>query len=87
MAKVSDEYRITMDTDIDNAIYVHNDDGSYIRFHWTKQNVYEMQIGDGTDMEECHALTTVKENGMQYSALDWKRVEAVINFNDWYRNL
>ena len=77
MAKVSDEYRITMDTNIDNAIYVHNDDGSYIRFHRTNQNVYEIQIGDCTDMEECHALTTVKENGMQYSALDQKRAEAV----------
>ena len=33
MAKVSDYHRITMDTDIDNTIYVYNDDGSYIRFH------------------------------------------------------
>ena len=45
MAKVSNKYHITMDTNIDNAIYVHNDDGSYIRSaHRTKRDVYEMQL-------------------------------------------
>ena len=66
-----------MDTDIDNAIYVYNDDRSYIHFQLTKQDVYEMQVGDGTDMAECHALTTIKETEIQYSALDQKRAEAV----------
>ena len=36
MARVSDHHRITMDTDIDNTIYVYNDDELYIRFHQTK---------------------------------------------------
>ena len=77
MAKVSDHHRITTDTDIDNTIYVFNDDGSYICFHQMKQDVYEMQIRDGAKMAECHALTTVKETEMQYSALDRKCAEAV----------
>ena len=64
LAKVSNHYRITIDTDIDNAIYVYNNDGSYIHFHQTKWDVYEMQVGDSTDMAECHMLTTVKETGM-----------------------
>ena len=61
-----------MDTDIDNAIYVFNDDRIYIHFCRTKQDVYEIQIRDSAKMEQCH-FTTVKEIEMQYSVLDQKR--------------
>ena len=76
MAKVSDHHWTTMDTDINNAIYVFNDNVTYIHFHRINQDVYEMQIGDSAKTEQCH-FTTVKGIEMQYSALDWKRAVAV----------
>ena len=76
MAIVSDHCHIVMDTDVDNAIYVLNDDGTYICFQQTKRNIYCMHIGDATETEHCY-FTTVKGMEMQYSPLDRKRAIAV----------
>ena len=76
MAVVSDHHRIVMDTDINNAIYVFNDDGTYIRFQRTKRNLYCLHIGDTAEHKHCY-LSTVEGTKMQYSALDQKRATAV----------
>ena len=39
LALISDEYRVAMDTEIDNAIYVFNDYRTYIKFSCTNRNV------------------------------------------------
>ena len=76
MAVVSDNHCIVMDTDVDNSIYVFNDDVTYIRVQQTKQNIYCMHIGDAVETKHCY-FTTVKGIEVQYSALDWKRAIAV----------
>ena len=68
-----------MDTDVDNSIYVFNDDVTYIRVQQTKQNIYCMHIGDAVETKHCY-FTTVKEMKIQYSDLDQKRVIAVQSF-------
>ena len=33
-----------MDTAIDNTIYVRNEDNTYVRFHWTQNGIYVIDI-------------------------------------------
>lgn len=78
MVVVFDHHGIVMDTDVNNAIYMFNDDGTYIQFQQMKHNIYSMHFGKTAETEHCY-FTTVKGMEMQYSVLDKKRVILV-----WY---
>ena len=69
MVIVSDSHCLVMDTDTDNDIYVFNDDGTYIQFLHTKWNVYELQVEDASNTEQCNFIT-VKGMGIQFLDLD-----------------
>eukprot|EP00536_Pseudo-nitzschia_multiseries_P000823 jgi/Psemu1/1867/gm1.1867_g len=70
LALVLDQYRVTMDTSINNAIYVHKDSGTR-RFQRSDCNLYycDMQEHNGTVL----ALDTVEGEANSYSALDCSR--------------
>ena len=44
LGKIANEFRVVMDTDIDNAIYVYGKDGKYLRFAKTTNNLYCMEL-------------------------------------------
>eukprot|EP00536_Pseudo-nitzschia_multiseries_P018686 jgi/Psemu1/56796/gm1.56796_g len=68
LALVSDQYRVTMDTTINNAIYVHKDSGTR-RFERSACNLYycNMWEHNGTVL----ALDTVESKAHSYSALNY----------------
>ena len=72
IALIIDEYRVAMDTEIDNAIYVFNNDGPYIKFSCTKRNVYCIYIGRDNEKQQ-YFFITVKGMEMQYHMLDQKQ--------------
>ena len=48
LARVSKEHRVCLDTSIENAFYVYDDDGSYIKFELNKNNLYCLHVDDGS---------------------------------------
>lgn len=42
---VNDECIVVIDTDVDNATYDSNDDGTHINFNYTFNNLYHLYIG------------------------------------------
>ena len=71
LAKVSDSYRITLDTEMSQAFYVHKDDGSTRRFDRMDCDLHACDVTktDGTLL----AITTVEGQKKQYSDLDVKQ--------------
>ena len=76
LALMYNEYKVAMDTEIFNAIYAFNDDVTYIKFSYTKQNVYCMHIGRKDNKQQCF-FTTVKVIEMKYSILHQKQALVV----------
>ena len=62
-----------MDSAIDNAFYVFNPDGSYIRFKPTDNGMYVIEVENVGKQNVTLAHQTVKENKSKYSDLDYKR--------------
>jgi hypothetical protein len=71
LARVSKEHRVFLDTSIDNAFYVYDDDGSYIKFELNKNNLYCLHVDDGSSPHIF--LTTVDGKSKSYSDLDVRR--------------
>ena len=60
MGKVVEEgYRVTMDSDVKNAINVYNEDGSYIKFICVQNGLYCINLDNSGDC--TNFLTTVSE--------------------------
>ena len=73
LALVSNKYRVTLDTEIDNAFHVHKDDGSIRRFHKGGNNLcyYDVRDLEGALL----AITTVESQKQLYSSADRKRAK------------
>ena len=73
LALVSSTMRVTMDTAIDNALYVHKNDGTLRRFGKSKHGLYYSRVNsqDGCML----TVITVKEKESQYSDLDVRRAK------------
>ena len=56
---VKEGYRVQMDSDVENAINVFNEDGSYIKFVCVNDGLYCMNLEDSGEQVNC--LTTVAE--------------------------
>ena len=67
------ENRVVLDTAIDNAFYVFNDDGSYIRFACQPNGLYYIHVSDGDDPKML--LTTVDGKKDKYSAVECTRAK------------
>ena len=77
LALVADTKRVVMDSAIDNAIYVFNDDGSYVRFGKTPNGMYCLDINIDDDNHVVLAHHTVKGESAHFSAIDCRRAAKV----------
>ena len=73
LSEISKKHRVTMDSTIDNAIYVHKSDGGMRRFECTKSGIYCCNLR-GKD-EYMFNITTVEGQELQYSKLDVARAK------------
>ena len=80
LGKVSDFCRVTMDTDIDNAMYIHRRDGGVRRFGRSSDNLYYCDLRDQSG--SILTIATVKGNREKYSALDVRRADRVMKFQE-----
>ena len=81
LSQLSDEYNIVMDTRIDNAFYVFDNNGNYIRFaRSNKTGLYVLEVQDTVD--PITLLTTVKEEKNNFSSLDVKRATLACEIQD-----
>ena len=64
-------YRVTMDSDVENAINVYNDDGSYIKFVCVQDGLYCINLDSSG--EHTNFLTTVADKKTHFSNLDNKK--------------
>ena len=71
LARVSKEHRVFLDTSIENAFYVYDDDNNYIKFELNDNNLYCLHVDDGTSPHVF--LTTVGNKSKTYSDLDVRR--------------
>ena len=74
LSHVSINFRITMDTAIDNAIIVHKSDGSTRRFGLSDTGLYVTDVRDQSG--SLLTIAMVKDQSMKYSALDMRRAKA-----------
>ena len=70
---VKEGYRVTMDSDVENAINVYNEDGSYIKFIYVQDALYCIDLDDSGGCTKF--LTTVSEQKEQFSDIDNKKTD------------
>ena len=68
---VKEGYQVTMDSDVENAINVYNEDGSYIKFVCVKDGLY--CINFDSSGKYTNFLTTVSKQKDNFSDIDNKR--------------
>jgi hypothetical protein len=78
LALLAKTKRVVMDTAIDSAFYVFNEDGSYIKFIPSINGMYCLNIGSD-DNNEPHvmAIQTLKDEQSKFSNIDCTRVKAI----------
>jgi hypothetical protein len=77
LAMVASTKRVVMDSAIDNAIYVFNEDGSYIRFACTSNGMYCIDINTDEDDHAVLAHQTVESESSHFSAIDCRRAAKI----------
>jgi hypothetical protein len=78
LALIADTKRVVMDSaTIDNAIYVFNEDGSYVRFSKTHNGMYCIDITTDEGNHVVLAHQTVKWESAHFSAIDCRRAAKV----------
>jgi hypothetical protein len=73
LAMIADTKRVVMDTAIDDAIYVFNEDGTYIRFSRTPNGMYCIGVNVDEDDNVIMAHQTVKGESAHFSGIDCRR--------------
>jgi hypothetical protein len=77
LAMIAETERVVMDTAIDNAFYVFNEDGIYIRFSRTANGMYCIDINKDEDDHVIMAHQTVEGESAQFSAIDCRRASKI----------
>jgi hypothetical protein len=77
LAMIADTKRVMMDTRIDDAIYVFNEDGTYVRFARTPNGMYCIDINTDEEDHLVMAHQTVKGESSHFSAIDCRRAAKV----------
>ncbi|OEU06188.1 hypothetical protein FRACYDRAFT_255934, partial [Fragilariopsis cylindrus CCMP1102] len=77
LAMVAETKRVVMDSAIDNAIYVFNEDGTYVRFAKTSNGMYCIEVTTGDDNHMVMAHQTVIGESAHFSAIDCRRAAKV----------
>ena len=68
---VKEGYRVTMDSNVENAINVFNEDGLYIKFVCIQGRFYCVNLDNGS--EHTNYLKTVSEQKYHFSGIDNKK--------------
>jgi hypothetical protein len=76
LALLAKTKRVVMDTAIENAFYVFNEDGSYVKFVPSSNCMYCLDIRLNED-PHAMAIQTIKEEQSKFSNIDCTRAEAV----------
>ena len=77
LSMLSDEYRVFMDTAIDNAFYVFDDEGKYIRFgRCPISNLYRLDINLHENGKTVLNVITVEDRMEEFSSLEYSRAKA-----------
>jgi hypothetical protein len=69
LALLAKKKRVIMDTAIENAFYVFNEDGSYVKFVPSNNGMYCLDIGPNND-PYVMAIQTVKDEQSKFSNID-----------------
>jgi hypothetical protein len=77
LAMIAETKRVVMDTAIDNAVYVFNEDCTYIRFSRTPNGMYCIDIDKDKDDHVVMAHQTVKGESAHFSAINCRRAAKV----------
>jgi hypothetical protein len=77
LAMIAETKRVVMDTAIDNAFHVSNEDDTYIRFSRTPNGIYCIDINTDEDDHVVMAHQTVKGKSAHFSAIDCRRAAKV----------
>jgi hypothetical protein len=77
LAMIAETKRVVVDSAIDNEIYIFNDDGSYVRFAKTPNDMYCINITTDDDDHVVMAHQTVKGESAHFSAIDCRRAAKV----------
>jgi hypothetical protein len=77
LAMIAESKRVVMDTAIDNAFYVFNEDGTYIRFSRTQNGMYCIDINTDEEDHVIMAHQTVKGESAHFSAIDCRRAAKI----------
>jgi hypothetical protein len=77
LALIAETKRVFMDSAIDDAIYVFNEDGSYVRFSKTPNGMYCIDITTDDDDHIVMAYQTVKGESAHFSSIDCRRAAKV----------
>ena len=72
---VTNTHKVTMDSSVDNAMYIHKDDGTIRRFHRGENNLYYYDTRKANSNETLLAITTVEGQKELFSGADRKRAE------------
>ena len=79
LALTSDQYRVTLDTEQDQAFLVHKKNGTFRRFHRADCDLY---ICDLTDEDQVVLVTTVEGQKKKYSQRDFRRADRARKFQE-----
>jgi hypothetical protein len=77
LAMIAVTKQVVMDTAIDDAIYVFNEDGTYMRFARTANGMYCIDLNSNGDEAMVMAHRTVKGESAKFSAIDCRRAEKI----------
>jgi hypothetical protein len=77
LAMIAETKRVVMDTAIDNAFYVFNEDDTYLRFSRTDNGMYCIDINTDEHDHVILAHQTVKGESAHFSAIDCRRAAKV----------
>ena len=80
LGKVIDFCWITMDKDVDNVLYIHQQFGGVWRFGCSSDNLYYCDLWD--QFNSILTINTVRGNHEQYSTLIVRRADRVIKFQE-----
>ena len=76
LGRICEEFREVFDSGIHDAFHIFNNDGIYIIFDKTRNNLYYLSVFD-SDVQECCFVTMVAGVEMEYLGLGRRRAKAV----------
>lgn len=82
LGRIANEFRVVIDTDIGYIMYVFGEDGKYLQFGKTSNNLYCWKLKTAKEEKEDCFFTTVKGKNVMFSKLDCKRAAAVREFQE-----